>query len=123
MENLQAYIGDSPSVNELMTPDPRIQGGACRTLVIKDWRPSTFLGRTSSKFPGLRLPYGPARAGPPVIGVSVFVLYRSLGSLLLFLFLGGGGGLRESAGSGRLPFHQWMCLLLATRLLFLGVPY
>ena len=22
-----------------------------------------------------------------------------------------------------LPFHQWMCLLLATRLLFLGVPY
>ena len=32
MENLQAYFGASPSVNELMTPDPRIQGGACRTL-------------------------------------------------------------------------------------------
>ena len=32
MENLQAYFGDSPSVNELMTPDQRIQGGVCRTL-------------------------------------------------------------------------------------------
>ena len=32
MENLQAYFGDSPSVNELLAPDPRIQGGACRTL-------------------------------------------------------------------------------------------
>ena len=32
MENLQACFGDSPTVNELLTPDPRIQGGACRTL-------------------------------------------------------------------------------------------
>lgn len=41
MENLQAYFGDSPSVNELVTPDPRIQGGACRTLL---QAPSTFRG-------------------------------------------------------------------------------
>ena len=34
MENLQACFGDSPTVNELLTPDPRIQGGACRTLVV-----------------------------------------------------------------------------------------
>ena len=27
MENLQAYFGDSPSVNELLAPDPWIQGG------------------------------------------------------------------------------------------------
>ena len=32
MENLQAYFGDSPSVNELMTPDPRIRGGAWPSL-------------------------------------------------------------------------------------------
>ena len=27
MDNLQACLGDSPSVNELLAPDPRIQGG------------------------------------------------------------------------------------------------
>ena len=32
MDNLQACLGDSPSVNELLAPDPRIQGGACRSL-------------------------------------------------------------------------------------------
>ena len=34
MDNLQACLGDSPSVNELVTPDPRIQGGACRSLAL-----------------------------------------------------------------------------------------
>ena len=34
MENLQAYFGDSPSVNELLALDPRIQGGACRSLAL-----------------------------------------------------------------------------------------
>ena len=32
MDNLQACFGDSPSLNELLAPDPRIQGGGVPVL-------------------------------------------------------------------------------------------